>query len=462
MKSEGGFEIYEKVPAGGPEWTTRRENEALRELEPAEKIFGHSFLREWQFLNKEGEEWEAFAANPAGQRYLSQRIAAREKAYKRTLEEFTRELTDLANRHPDKLEIFFEAYAERAAAFERPEQTESEAKKEATGKIINSYKKGVPGAGPDFLAGILKQRELEIKTAKEALKPEFETYREKLIAELTAASKEGARSDSETRREPRPDSGRQAAERKQIPVSAEIVKERLLNLRIVFVDEIAVDLKEAWGDYAKLANTVRISTRVPRAERWRVFVHEALHAVSGQVEVAAESAGSNNHNFVFHDQIKFGLHFDKADRPGPSYLSLWWLNEAVTQNLTDRFAGQGKESVEQKLAALLVSKGVPAELFEAAYFENYEAKPRGEHRLPQTKRLFEAADKIFGQGFLMQLDHYLRMKSRGVDKKDRKYVIASIILEWQDRGDQFPQMVRALSEFDFEGLRSRRQDKRRK
>lgn len=183
----------------------------------------------------------------------------------------------------------------------------------------------------------------------------------------------------------------------ELPLNPQLAEERLNTLRMVVMDSWNAKLEEAWGDYDSQSHEARINYEIPDQEWESTMTHETFHALSGQSETI-DLTGDN--------VTRSGLGISKYGA-----FRTRWLNEAVTEDLTMHFLGKKKSliyPVERKLMAKLIEAGVSKQTLHEAYFENYEVKEPGEHRMPKMRQLFVEADAATGYvGFITDVSAYI-------------------------------------------------------
>jgi hypothetical protein len=134
-----------------------------------------------------------------------------------------------------------------------------------------------------------------------------------------------------------------------------------------------------------------------------IMVHEVLHALSGKSFLYEEG-----NKLV--QQLKGGMLFPNF-KGGTRDDLFEWLNESVTEKLAMMADGatRGSYEEERKILAELCKK-VPFELFQAAYFEDYDEKQPAGKTTAKFTALSEAIRNAFGDRFLVRLDNYIAQK----------------------------------------------------
>lgn len=235
---------------------------------------------------------------------------------------------------------------------------------------------------------------------------------------------------------------REAVEEQKLPISIRFINERLAALKYIAVDPAQTFFKEKWGDFDERNHIIRLSTDIPKEDRFQAFVHEVIHALSGQIETLALDEGSGELEVTEgpyeiangdYDQLKSGLALKNK---------LSWLNEALTEHITHELVGKSYAYTnERELLDLIVGHGVPLHALFAAYFENNTSEMKG-HKFPATGELFGMTNKLFGTGFLMKLDTFINSFNRDEIQSGwcEEGVLKAVAL-WKDLGDVFPEYV---------------------
>lgn len=196
-----------------------------------------------------------------------------------------------------------------------------------------------------------------------------------------------------------------------LPIDIEEARQRLETLSFHVVDDYFAELEEIGGAYFAESNLIRIKPVTDKKYLEDIFVHEVMHALSGQTDVEdispefASSYIEDPHMSSF-DVTKVGVGFGSEVFNMRKILR--WLNEAVTEqvsmDLYDRT--EGAYIFERELLQQLVELGLPYEDLLKAYFENY--KESDGHKTPLAKNFFVKTNEVFGRGFLMKVDKFIR------------------------------------------------------
>ena len=255
-----------------------------------------------------------------------------------------------------------------------------------------------------------------------------------------------------------------------LPLDEKVIDERLRTLSFMVLDNFIATLQDRGGDYTASSNSIRLSVESLRFG-YAVFVHEMLHALSGQTD-EVEKLPETAREFLEEDDGDFrvprvGLRFFQRKNDGEnevySPVRLRWLNEAVTEKLTvdvvthsEAGLQEAKEQqkrirsafsiitkmvlsdedidifvypLERLLLEKLVNLGLPEEIVLQAYFENYRDQAQG-HTTPKLQALFQETNRLFGKGFLVKLDMFIR-----------KNGIKKTLEECGNRGNDFPNFI---------------------
>ncbi len=469
----GGMEyISKKIPSEGPEWTKRRmeeqkEKESMERtgMESGQNIFGYTLLSTWELSKKKGRNWEVKKNYyPA---VILKDVVERAKVKLDTLVESTqKELIAVAKARPRLFKQLIESYladATTLAAFEKfvpkkdlqmhklmvsiehisdkNKSIDTITREHLARILVNQYRKGKVTITVKELSPLLEHHRDDVLAKEKELEKELEEYREKIKSLLLRASEHGT-----------------------LPVSKEQIEERLNGLQFKAVDELTAVLNEMWGDFQSEQHLIRLSTDIPPESRWVVFVHEVMHAVSGQMEnkVTAiyeeeDEMFADDPTMIRYEVTKVGTHFNNPTKnfesPDRDRLQLYWLNEAITEQITGEMVETGATSYEdeRELLGLFIAAGIPKDVFYSAYFESYTDKQvRGEHKLPHTKSLFTTTNKLLGKGFLTNLDQFIAMYNKstpGIKKLEPGVQIA--VERWKELGSAFPAYLQDFLQEDL-------------
>jgi len=186
-----------------------------------------------------------------------------------------------------------------------------------------------------------------------------------------------------------------------LALTKEEIFKRLEKVEVMAGDYLTYsDFTEADGDYHPASCTAVVPTgeiyMIKESGQSRddyreyVYTHEMLHAVSGLTVMG----GENSEGELAETQIRrHGLHAEGRFK---------WLNEAFTEFLALKLLGKEDSNSykdERRELQLMIDKGVPEELFAAAYFENLEPG-----KTPRLKDLIKAVNQKCGIRYLQNLD----------------------------------------------------------
>lgn len=448
-----------KVVSSGPEWVERRRYDQEQGLgaehhDPRE-ILGLPILQSLEIMNRKGMAYERLKAEYSSSE-LEIKIANTKESFSNQLVYLHKELTVLAKAKktgkvlndifPNALQnllssyfktLDFEALKDIKKQFAldsedpadeeeerrlidllasiRPDKSREDLEKgsvitDLASYIQSRYAKGIHFLTEETLLPILEHHAQEIMTAEQEMQQKIEEY----LPEIKALFKEKLVAQ-------------------QGVISDELLEERLGTLKFQVVDYVWADFDDIYGDFNQATHTIRLRSDIPTKHTLSVLVHELMHALSGQVELADSMPSYEDvPGLSVYDQVKVGMRFSKKNRTR-------WLNEAITEQETLETLDGVKKTNEQgevyfgerQLLDLLIQKGVPKELLFAAYFENYDlSKPAGEHRLPKTKELFDFTNEQFGKRFLVNLDNFIKATS-----------VKDAVDKWKTEDDNFPQFL---------------------
>jgi len=200
-----------------------------------------------------------------------------------------------------------------------------------------------------------------------------------------------------------------------IELSLEAIDSLIAEVAYSIVDQFTTNLEEKWGDYSANKHQMRLSTEIPDKEtRYKVFVHETLHAISGKTEIVIlpDDPDVRKYEELYITEIKrIGLDMRKNQKEKQQD-NFRWFNESVTEEITIRMTNSEDSWAyisERKILELLITWGVPQRLIYQAYFENRMIKKgtSDTHSTPFLQKLFQFTNKKFGVTFLIQLDRFI-------------------------------------------------------
>lgn len=247
------------------------------------------------------------------------------------------------------------------------------------------------------------------------------------------------------------------------PIEPTVLEERLESVRFHLIDPIESKLQNKTGAFKANTNTVRLSLDTPEAKKLPDFIHKIFHIFSGEDDNNKFSAFTHElfHGLSGQSKIvkynqeypdikgysveRIGLNIAKGnDLDGEKKLppSFKWLNEALTEQAAmDLLGAKKSESYEpeRELLKKLIEIGITKELLYKAYFDNYNEKPRSEHKTPALKDLFVQTNEKFGKRFLINLDKFISF-SIIQEGSDARGATAALQV-WKKEGDNFPQYL---------------------
>ena len=206
-----------------------------------------------------------------------------------------------------------------------------------------------------------------------------------------------------------------AASDGKIPVSAELVQQRLANIEVGLVDFLNAAFYGSDLDYNIDGNQILISDNM-MSSSWRgraAMMWGLLEALAGRT-IALKQVSDDLTNVDF---MRIGLRVPRAENykgsRGPRF---GWLHAEVGAWLLHDLLS-GKITPNHDLLGQLIAKSngrLNIQMFYEAFFENFAPeKPKGE-RIPKWQKLYAAINKAFAPGFLVKLDRM--MKEDGIAK----------------------------------------------
>jgi hypothetical protein len=206
-----------------------------------------------------------------------------------------------------------------------------------------------------------------------------------------------------------------------IEIPKDLIDERIDETEVFIVDPLISKMQEIGGEYSEGA--IRIDGALKEEFLYIVFAHEMLHALSGRTVISKRlnsnfSESEEAEEFDYENESRrtlktqrVGFHFS-ANKP--SRRRFFWLNEAITEELTHKirpdvdYNSYLKERAFFEALRTCGKRKIPEVLFYNAYFENYNPNlPYGE-RIPHWKKLMQAIDGEYEPGFLVKMDKAIK------------------------------------------------------
>ena len=198
------------------------------------------------------------------------------------------------------------------------------------------------------------------------------------------------------------------------------ISKKLLETELGCVDPLVAELEGIGGFYDINTHKIAIGTGYEKEKINHIYNHEALHATSG-ITVLKETSPSNEeydgvYNMNHYSLLRSGLSFQSPSGI-KNKVSLNWLNEAITEDITEEIDHKEIHSYENERSILsfLIKNSnhqITKTDFYNAYFEDYDSGT--EEKIPNWKNLFNKIQNIYGATFLQRLDGLI--KKNGIKK----------------------------------------------
>lgn len=181
----------------------------------------------------------------------------------------------------------------------------------------------------------------------------------------------------------------------KIPVSENRMRNSFKRNAIQLADTLDDSMEDIGGYYDQRKATIGVSSSLLEAGRTQeefveMLVHEYIHSIEGQTHLQfidkEEGLYLRDYEFVERTTLRGGLMFAQGDKQFPESLRFRWLNEAVTEIITDELIKGRKYPTYQTFrnATDYVlnagSEKIPFDLVKRAYFEDYN--PRMKNTIP--------------------------------------------------------------------------------
>src|SRR3989344_2863573 len=219
-----------------------------------------------------------------------------------------------------------------------------------------------------------------------------------------------------------------------LPITLEhfdhIVSETTFSIR----DGLEASFEETNGKYLIDLGKIYIAEFLETDEAIEdTLTHELMHALGGRTILGTHTSVAGYKIEDFNHQ-RSGLFF--GDKKNQKSWQLQWLNEALTETLTDLVIGKSRKNYanEKKLLNLLQSRGghkIDMQAFINAYFENYSMSHPD--RVPAWKELIHQINESYTPGFLLALDTYIKENSLLRDRRGSgvKKAIELLETDWR-------------------------------
>ncbi len=218
-----------------------------------------------------------------------------------------------------------------------------------------------------------------------------------------------------------------AIDRGELPLDKDLVKDRMEHVHVTLIDALYASLENIGGRFRSNDNSVVLDSfltsnknRKNRLEH--VFFQEMFHVLS--VRLITNGPGTKARSgTIHHERVGLRFHIDRENHR--LFSRFFWLNEAVTTKLQDKYVptvdGQHIPAkgyvLERALLDVIMTNGkVPIDVkyFVDAYFENLDPAIVSKDRLPAWKSLVEQISLAWEKGFLNKVDDYV--KKNGIPK----------------------------------------------
>lgn len=187
-------------------------------------------------------------------------------------------------------------------------------------------------------------------------------------------------------------------------------------------DDLRVEMEDKGGMYDSGFHAVGVSSGLSVERREWVFTHECLHALSGRTVLARSvDYDAPEEKQLYDVEIqRLGTRFGGSGKELDTTVKFKWLNEAITQWLTEQLGDPEKRVyVDEKNMLHRLCAKVPRAMFIEAYFEDYD--PDNPQPIPKWKALWNRVNQAFGQDHLLVLDEkYKAHQKQKADEKRRK------------------------------------------
>lgn len=198
-----------------------------------------------------------------------------------------------------------------------------------------------------------------------------------------------------------------------IDMPQDLIDERISDTPVVIVDSLLSARDDYVGAHSR--GIISLSSAISDQRLIKTFTHEMLHALGGKLVLENGQGGD-------FKVLREGLRFN-----GKRFR---WLEEAVTESLTDKIRPGDHPTYENERRILEIIRTygkseIPESVFYNAFFENYDPSLPVEQRIPNWKKLWASVNEAFEPGFLVHVDeamlyfgshyteHYLLYKLKG-------------------------------------------------
>lgn len=218
-----------------------------------------------------------------------------------------------------------------------------------------------------------------------------------------------------------------------IPLEKSVFDERFNAVSVRCIDPLLANFEDIWGNYDGTNYYINISLAVPPEQFESTLIHELMHLGAGEHDITEvysddECGYEDRRNMTLRSGFHFEQTGDKLLKKHP--LDFQWLNEATTEMITLDILNKetGSYAEYRAFVQTLLEMGLSKEVLYRAYFENYDLARVG-HRVPSLQNLFKETNRLFGNGFLVNVDQYLQKQAEmysGLGKRALSHAVKDL------------------------------------
>ena len=255
----------------------------------------------------------------------------------------------------------------------------------------------------EFVSSMLETRAQEYAHKSEILKRDFDLLKQKLEPKLG----------------------------KTIPLASVEAASRLSGIQFILFDPLITNESRPH----QLTDTRQIF--LPYDFTISDLAHELTHALSGQTWQEKTEVNNSGEEKQELRSTRTGLLFE-PDSSGVQNFT--WLNEAFTESITREWIGNSgtpEYATEiQLLEKIINGGGISMSQAREAYFENFN--PNSTHRTAKIAEFFQAVNKTFGPGFLINLSHFIEYNNTKVTGSGARVALK----KWNELEVDFPEFLK--------------------